>query len=94
MAFSVLHHHYIISTKHLSIHGFFNPYIVEVAIIFLLCVQQLKATERKCKNTLHVTQRLIFYGTWDIRKMTASMIHCNRTASLGIHAFIICIIYS
>lgn len=51
-AFSGLHHHYIIFffTRHLSIHGFSNPYIVKVAIIFVLCVQQLKATEQNAKT--------------------------------------------
>lgn len=55
MAFSGLHHHYIIFTRHLSIHGFSNPYIVKVAIIFLLCVQQLEATEQNAKNTLYMS---------------------------------------
>ncbi len=51
MAFSGLHHHYIIFTRHLlSIHEFSYPYIVKVAIIFLLCVQQLKATEQNAKT--------------------------------------------
>lgn len=37
-------------TRHLSIHEFSNPCIVKVAIISLLCVQQLKATEQNAKT--------------------------------------------
>ena len=92
-AFSGLHHHYIIFfTRHLSIHGFSNPYIVKVAIIFVLCVQQLKATEQNAKTLcMQVSADWDFTERGVSAKMTASVIRCNQITSLSTHTFTTCV---
>ena len=51
VAFSGLHHVYIIFTRRvLNIHGISNHYFVKVAIILLLHVQQLNPTEQNAKT--------------------------------------------